>query len=421
MQGLPTWPQIMELHAFRMRRTDGTQLETARHMPCVSADAPRVLIADDQSDVLDALSLLFRPEGIHTETVQSPSAVLSALSERDFDVLLMDLNYARDTTSGREGLDLLSQVREVEPSLPVVVMTGWATLDIAVEALRNGVRDFVQKPWENDRILACVRRHAADRRTARAEAARRARELDEAREIQRGLLPQALPTVDGWEVAAACEPAEVVGGDTFDVIQIDRHRLGLSLGDASGKGVPAALLASNLQAAVRSAAGRLLEPADLCAHVNRALCDSMTGGHFITFFYGVLDTTSGELRYCNAGHLPPILASADGRLARLETGGMVLGIAAEAAYREGTVALGRGDRLLIYTDGLTEARSPDGEEFAEDGLRRALAETSAGAGGKSLVDGVLSRVRAFCGGPREDAQTLLVICRDPGAPLAGLR
>jgi len=380
-------------------------------MPRVPPDAPRVLIADDQADVLDALRLLFRPEGILTETVQSPTAVLSALSEQEFDVLLMDLNYARDTTSGREGFTLLSQVRSVEPSLPVVVMTGWATLDIAVEALRNGVRDFVQKPWENDRLLACIRQHAAERRAARAEAARHARELDEARQIQRGLLPQALPAVDGWEIAAACEPAEVVGGDTFDVIRLDAHHLGLSLGDVSGKGVPAALLASNLQAAVRSAASRLPAPADLCAEVNRALCGSVASGHFVTYFYGVLDTASGQLRYCNAGHLPPLLATRNGCVTTLVTGGMVLGVAAEAGYQEGTVRLDPGDRLLVYTDGLTEARSPTGEEFGEERLRRAIAGTPAGASGSSLVDNVLARVHAFSAGRREDDQTILVICR----------
>jgi len=118
---------------------------------------PAILVADDQADVLEALRLLLKGEGFTIETAASPSQVLAALEAREFAALLMDLNYARDTTSGREGLDLLARIREVDPSLPVVVMTAWGSIELAVEAMRGGARDFVQKPWENARLLAIVR------------------------------------------------------------------------------------------------------------------------------------------------------------------------------------------------------------------------------------------------------------------------
>ena len=121
------------------------------------AAPPRILIADDQADVLQALRLLFKGEGYRTETVSSPAAVLDLLAKQDFDMLLMDLNYARDTTSGREGLDLLDRVRALDDRLPVVVMTAWTNVDVVVEVMRRGARDFVQKPWENTRLLAVVR------------------------------------------------------------------------------------------------------------------------------------------------------------------------------------------------------------------------------------------------------------------------
>jgi len=120
-------------------------------------DVPRVLVADDQADVLDALRLLLKSEGYRLESANSPGAILDALDARDFDVVLMDLNYARDTTSGQEGLDLLSQIRGQDPTLPVVVMTAWGSVDIAVEAMRRGARDFIQKPWENARVLSILR------------------------------------------------------------------------------------------------------------------------------------------------------------------------------------------------------------------------------------------------------------------------
>ncbi len=119
--------------------------------------APRVLIADDQTDVLEALRLLLKGEGYQIDAVGSPAAVVTALEARDFDVVIMDLNYTRDTTSGQEGLDLLSRIQAIDSVLPVIVMTAWATVGLAVEAMRGGARDFVQKPWENERLLTIVK------------------------------------------------------------------------------------------------------------------------------------------------------------------------------------------------------------------------------------------------------------------------
>ena len=123
--------------------------------------AARVLVADDQKDVLEALRLLLKGEGLDSETASSPRGALAALEARDFDAVLIDLNYARDTTSGQEGLDLLGRIRELDPHLPVLVMTAWGTVDLAVEAMRRGARDFVQKPWDNARLLATLRTQIA--------------------------------------------------------------------------------------------------------------------------------------------------------------------------------------------------------------------------------------------------------------------
>src|SRR5213083_1465318 len=120
-------------------------------------NAPRVLIADDQRDVLESLRLLLKGEGYQIEAVTSPAAVFTAVEAGDFDCLLMDLNYARDTTSGEEGLNLLARLQSLDNTLPVVVMTAWGSVELAVEAMRRGARDFVQKPWENARLLAILR------------------------------------------------------------------------------------------------------------------------------------------------------------------------------------------------------------------------------------------------------------------------
>src|SRR6188472_2080299 len=120
----------------------------------------RILLADDQADVLEALRLLLKPEGFVIDTAASPQQLLRALELKDYDVVLMDLNYTRDTTSGEEGLDLLQRIHTADESLPVVVMTAWGSVNVAVEAMRRGARDFVQKPWENARLVATLRTQA---------------------------------------------------------------------------------------------------------------------------------------------------------------------------------------------------------------------------------------------------------------------
>lgn len=130
-------------------------------------DRIRVLVADDQPDVLEAVELLLKPKGINVDCVRSPQLLLEALHERDYDVVLIDLNYSRDTTSGREGLDLLASIQEFDARLPIIVMTAWGNIDVAVESIKRGARDFIQKPWENERLLSLIRVHAELRQALR--------------------------------------------------------------------------------------------------------------------------------------------------------------------------------------------------------------------------------------------------------------
>src|SRR5580700_1515075 len=153
-----------------------TQLESIAASPAARRK-PRLLVADDQPHILDALELLLEPEGYRVEKAPSPFMVLEALKSGSYDALLIDLNYTRDTTSGQEGLDLLSQVKSQDSQLPVIVMTAWANVELAVEAMRRGARDFIQKPWDNARLLTILRTqidlHHAVRRAQRLEAENR--------------------------------------------------------------------------------------------------------------------------------------------------------------------------------------------------------------------------------------------------------
>jgi len=384
----------------------------------------RVLIADDQPDVLEALDLLLRTHGYQVHTVSTPAAILEAVGGNQFDLLLMDLNYARDTTSGREGLDLLARLETLD-DLPIVVMTGWGSIDVAVEAMRQGVGDFIQKPWDNARLLETLskqielgrmRRKARQKQAEDALQAQRTMhelrqqqaEIEEAHHIQERLVPVEISQVAGYELAAFWLPARSVGGDYFDVLKFSEQSLGLCIADVSGKGVPAALLMSNLQATVRDFAGPQVQPADLCARVNHAALSSVGEDRFITFFYALLDVPTRRLAYVNAGHNPPLLVHRDGSSSRLRDGGPVLALLPDWDCQPGLVELAPGDRLILFTDGITESTNPAGEEFQEERLLD-LAITHRALSPPALLPQVLAAVREFNADRWNDDATLLVL------------
>ena len=367
----------------------------------------RVLVADDQADILEALRWLLTGEGYEPVFVSSTEAVLDKLRADKFDLLLMDLNYSRDTTSGREGLDLIPRVLAVAPEIPIVVMTGWGSIDTAVEAMRQGARSFVQKPWEESTLLEIIEREITEARAERRRDRKQERDFEEARLIQRGLLPTAFPQVPGIDVAFSWQPADGVGGDCFDTIGFGRA-IGVSVADIAGKGLPAALLMSNLQAAVRAFAQDAAAPSSICASVNRLLCRNMAPGRFATFFYARIDGAARRLVYSNAGHNPPLHIATNGTLTTLSVGGMVLGVFPDTGYDQAELPLSRGDRLVFYTDGITEARDANGEEYGEERLM-AIALDTRSQSADAMKTALLDDVNAFTGGKFEDDATLIVV------------
>jgi sigma-B regulation protein RsbU (phosphoserine phosphatase) len=369
--------------------------------------AGRLLVADDQPDVLEALRWLLTGEGYEPQFVSSTDAVMERLRAETFDLLLMDLNYTRDTTSGREGLDLIPRVRSLHPAMPIVVMTGWGSIDTAVEAMRRGARSFVQKPWEDVTLLEILDREISDARAAQRRDQRQQRELDDARLIQRGLLPTIVPQIAGVEVAVSWLPANGVGGDCFDTLGFGTV-LGISIADIAGKGLPAALLMSNLQAAVRAFAQESTPPSGICGSVNRLLCRNMASGRFATFCYARIDPSRRRVVYANAGHNPPLVVRSRGSIDTLSEGGMVLGVFPDVAYEQGEIAIDAGDRLVFYTDGITEARNPAGDEYGEERLA-SVALTSRSGPVESMKDAILADVNTFTGGRFDDDATLIVV------------
>ena len=332
----------------------------------------RILVADDQPDVLEALRLLLAQHDFALQLVTTPVTALDRVRTEPWDLLLMDLNYSRDTTSGDEGLQLLKAARELDAGLPIVVMTAWGNIELAVEAMRAGAQSFIQKPWDNAALVQVLQREVERGRGVREQSARHQREERDALLIQRALLPASLPGNDVFEVAGSWQPAMGFGGDCYDASLFAPTTLALSIADVAGKGLPASLLMSSLQAAVRAFAGESTPPSSICASVNRLLCGQMISGRFATMCVMRLDRARGTMSYANAGHNPPLLARPDGSLVRLTSGGTVLGVFPDATFAGGEVEIEAGDRLVLFTDGITEALNAADEEYGEERLVAAL-------------------------------------------------
>ena len=237
-------------------------------MPANPSSNPRILLADDQPDVLEALRLLLKRQGYQLETAASPGATLSALENGDFDVLLMDLNYARDTTSGKEGLDLLARIQALDSTLPVVVMTAWGSVELAVEAMRRGARDFIQKPWENARLLSVLRTQVE-----LGQALRRSQRLEAENRLLQDEGPQFIAASPAME--PVLRMIEKIGPSDANVLITGEN--------GAGKGVVArALHAASARAAqpmVTVNAGGLSEgifESELFGHVKGAFTDAKT-------------------------------------------------------------------------------------------------------------------------------------------------
>lgn len=370
--------------------------------------AGRVLIADDQKHIVEALQLLLKGRGFLTEVVNDPAHLLRAVEAGQFDAVLMDLNYTRDTTSGAEGLDLLSQIRSMNKLLPVIVLTGWGSLDLAVEAMRRGASDFVQKPWENLQLLQKLQDQISRARAERRVQRQSDEERQEAREIQQKQLPRQLPEMADYDLAATTQPLRFVGGDYYDVVRLGPQDTLLCIADVAGKGLSAALLMSSLQATLKPLIAQRLAPRELCQRLNRILCDLTPEGKFISFFVGLLNSRDHRLTYCNAGHNPPLLVRAAGQSTELNAAGAVLGQFPDWRYEQSTVQVSRGDRLLVFTDGLVEACDADYTPFGEDNLVR-IAQENPGASARDLMGQVMHAASQHCGACFQDDATLLVL------------
>jgi serine phosphatase RsbU (regulator of sigma subunit) len=272
--------------------------------------------------------------------------------------------------------------------------------------------------------VAAIRVENARLVEARFQQERLERELQLAMEIQQRFQPTAPPVVPGYEFQGISFPCYEIGGDYYDFIKRDDGRLVIALGDVSGKGTAAALLMSSLHASIHAQTGSHDSLVETISAVNRYLAENIPSNRFVTLFYAELDPESGALSFLNAGHNPPLIVHAAGTVEQLASGGLPLGIKANADYREGRTTLQAGDVLVIYSDGVTEAASPNGEEFGPTRLYEVVSRNveSSAAGIRDRIESALTKFSQ--GIPAADDITLVIVKRQAGTrplTLSGIR
>jgi sigma-B regulation protein RsbU (phosphoserine phosphatase) len=283
-------------------------------------------------------------------------------------------------------------------------MTAWGNMELAIEAMRRGARDFIQKPWNNQQVLETlheqIREHGRQfRRTKQWE-----QEMADAREVQHFLV-RPVPQLCGYEICASSRPARILGGDYFDVAKNSEEEATMCIADVAGKGAGAALLMSSLQGMLLS--HRRRSPARVCQELNRVLCQITPPGKFVSLFHCRLEQKR-RLVYCNAGHNPPVLVRSDGSVLRPESNDAVLGYFHDWEYREQAIELRSGDRLVLFTDGMVEAFDEEGREFGDERLVQ-LAVENRGLNASELHRLVTSAVLGHCDGHPQDDATLVVV------------
>jgi sigma-B regulation protein RsbU (phosphoserine phosphatase) len=269
-------------------------------------------------------------------------------------------------------------------------------------ALLESVASQTGLAMENSRLTEAVASEVAQRE-------RLSRELEIAREVQQRLFPQSGPEIAGLDYAGKCRPASSVGGDYYDFVLMCDGRLGIAIGDISGKGVPAALLMASLQASLRGLAiSNPPQLSPLMENLNRLIYDASPSNRYATFFYGVYDPKCREFMYVNGGHNPPMVFRG-GDVLRLEEGGPVVGLFGPAQYAQGIVTLEAGDTMVLFTDGVSEAMNGADEEFDEPRLIEAV-RSGAGLKATDLIDHIMTKCDAFvAGAPQHDDMTLVVV------------
>ena len=364
----------------------------------------KILVVDDEPDLEHLIRQKFRQQIREKKFeflfAQNGVEALQRLQDDDkIDLVLTDINMPE-----MDGLTLLIKMKELQnPLLRAVIVSAYGDMENIRTAMNRGAYDFVIKPIDLSDLEITINKSLDDlfklkeAIQSRDQLIALQNELDIARSIQMSMLPKkfpAFPERKEFDIYAEMAPAKEVGGDFYDFFLIDHDHLGFAIGDVSGKGVPAALFMAVCKTVLKTTALKGLPPGECLQQVNRILHLESVASMFVTVFYGILDLSSGEVAYCNGGHLPPFQIGKDETVTAIETtGNLALGVLENAVYATKTIRLESGEGIFLYTDGITEARGTDSFDFGEEQLLTSLQQPMKSA--KAATQAVISTVKTF--------------------------
>jgi len=380
----------------------------------------KIMVVDDEVDLEPLIRQKFRRQirdGVYdfVFAYNGLEALTRLIEYPEIGIILSDINMPE-----MDGLTLLMKLKELKnPGLKTVIVSAYGDMENIRTAMNRGAFDFLTKPISFDDLEITINktmeeimllRHSMEEHDQLISIQQ---DLQTAHEIQQAILPKVFPPFPNrhdFDIYAAMIAAREVGGDFFDFFMIDNDRLGFVIGDVSGKGVPAAIFMAVSRTLIRATGLKAIPAAECMHYVNNLLCNESVSCMFVTVFYGILNTMTGELEYVNAGHNPPYLLTGNG-LKKVEmTGGTILGCIEDFQYKSRKIMLAPGDRLFLYTDGVTEAFTKHNEAYGDERLERFL-EQYQGFSIEELVKGVLTEVNEHSFGvPQSDDITLLSIC-----------
>jgi sigma-B regulation protein RsbU (phosphoserine phosphatase) len=374
----------------------------------------KVLIVDDEPDIELLIRQRFKRRNGEFEFVfaRNGKEALEILeSDPELEVVVTDINMPV-----MDGLSLLPRLNALDRLVKAVILSAYGDMQNIRSAMNRGAFDFLTKPLDFEDFETTIRRTKDALEAAREGLEARARllaleqELEIASRIQSSILPRDfLAGHEEFELHAEMIPARRVGGDFYDYFLIDDRQLGFLIGDVSGKGIPAALFMAVSRTLLRATALQGVSPAECLQYANRVLGRQREGGVFVTVFYGILDTATGELTYAIGGHNPPYRRSRDGRLDVIsEPRGTVIGLLPGMTYETGEIRVCPGDSIVLFTDGVTEAMNAEGRFFGERRLREVFAGTEGPP--REVIARICEAVAGFtAGAPQSDDITLLAV------------
>ena len=382
----------------------------------------KILSVDDEMDLELLLTQYFRRKIRKGEyefvfAHNGLEALTMMVKHPDIEIILSDINMPE-----MDGLTLLAKINEMRnPALRVIMVSAYGDMGNIRQAMNNGAFDFATKPIDLDDLSVTIEKaiaqinyvHEMQKEHTQLESLKG--DLAVAGEIQQAILPRIFPpfpdNADKIDIAASMTPAKDVGGDFYDFFRIDDDRIGFLIADVSGKGVPAAIFMAVSRTLIRATGIRGGSPAECISYSNKLLSDESVDCMFVTVFYGIMNVTTGEVTYCNAGHNPPYIIKGTGEVKALEMSkDPMVGAISGIDYHDCQLQLDKGDALVMFTDGVTEAMNTANEEFGEARLEATLSKTFSKC--QDMVEAIKTDVAGFVDGAEQsDDITVLALKR----------